>query len=55
MKTFPTLEKLVKVAVKGGHNEIDALTTIGKSYNYLARFYSETSASLLVEIAYSIY
>lgn len=55
METFPAIEKLVATAVKGGHNENDAQSVIEKSYDYLQRIYSETSASKLVDIAYTIY
>ncbi|MEB0262887.1 hypothetical protein [Mucilaginibacter sp. 10I4] len=55
MTTFPTIEKLVAVAVKGGHNANDAKGVIEKSYDYLKRVYADTTASKLVNIAYVIY
>ena len=53
--TFPTIEKLVSVAVKGGHNQNDAQQVIAKSFEYLQKVYSESSARKLVEIAYVLY
>lgn len=53
--TFPTIEKLVATAVKGGHNADDAKNVIEKSYAYMQTTYPDASASKLVDIAYVIY
>lgn len=55
MKTFPTIEKLVEVAVKGGHNANDAKGVIEKSYDYLKKVYFGHDPKKLVHIAYVIY
>jgi hypothetical protein len=55
MKTFPTIEQLVEVAVAGGHNEIDATEAISKSYDYIKRTYPNSSKKQLVHICYVTY
>jgi len=55
ISTFPTIEKLVSVAVKGGHNEKDATLVIGKAYDFLKEVWSKSSPVKLVNIAYATY
>lgn len=55
MSTFPTIEKLVATAVKGGHNEKDAKGVIEKSYEYLKDVYFGYAPKKLVHIAYVLY
>lgn len=53
-KKFPSVEDLVKVAAKKGHNPKEAEGIIKERYSYLKKKYPEASPSRLVSIAYTI-
>lgn len=55
MKKFATLEKLIEVAAKAGHNAKEAAEIIAKNYDYIKRVYPDASAKKAVHIAYTIY
>lgn len=54
-KEFFSLDKLIAVAAKIGHNKEEAAGIISKSYDYIKRVHPGVSARKAVHIAYTIY
>lgn len=54
-KEFHSLENLITIAVRVGHNEQEASAIIAKGYEYIKRVHPNVSAKKAVHIAYVIY